>query len=228
VDVIFGSVLIFAVVFNAGATGKYQFPAFASMAVLLAAGALAWFPARWHMRAAAGILLLSAGASVYAMVALLRPSYGPPPQPSRAELDRATPLEADLGGATRLLGYLLDQTSVKPGDTLKISVYWLPEAATDKPLTAFAQAFVPEVGVVAQADVYPGGGTYPTNRWVPGRQFVDTYYLHIPADAPAAVQAPILFGLYDETTGERLTATGGDADPGGNNWINLGSVRIQP
>ena len=228
VAVIFLSVLIFAVVFNAGATGKYQFPAFASMAVLLAAGALAWFPPRWHWRVTSGILVLTAAASVYAIVALLWPSYGPPREPSRAELDRATPLEADLGGATRILGYHLAKTTVKPGDTLEVTVYWLPEAATDAPLTVFAQVFVPDVGVVAQADVYPGGGTYPTNRWTPGRMFEDTYYLHIPADAPAAAQAPILFGLYDEPSGQRATATGGDADPGGNNWIQFGTVSIAP
>ena len=159
------------------------------MAVLLAAGALAWFPPRWHWRVTSGILVLTAAASVYAIVALLWPSYGPPREPSRAELDRATPLEADLGGATRILGYHLAKTTVKPGDTLEVTVYWLPEAATDAPLTVFAQVFVPDVGVVAQADVYPGGGTYPTNRWTPGRMFEDTYYLHIPADAPAAAQA---------------------------------------
>jgi hypothetical protein len=227
-SVIFASVLVFAVVLNAGATGKYQFPAFPSMAILLAAGALAWFRPRWHGWVTAGLLLLTAAASVYAMVALLWPSYGPPRQPLQFELDRATPLEADLGGAARILGYHLDQTSLKAGDTLKVTVYWLPEATTPTPQTVFIQIFEPGVGVVAQLDLYPGGGTYPTNVWVPGRRFVDTYYLHLPPDAQPAAAAPILFGLYDEGTGQRLTATGGNADPGGNNWIQLGTVTIQP
>ena len=226
--VIFASVLVFAVVLNAGATGKYQFPAFPSMAILLAAGALAWFPTRWHGWVTASLLTLTAAASVYAMVALLWPSYGPPRQPLQFELDRATPLEADLGGAARILGYRLDKVSLKPGDTLKVTVYWLPEAATPTPQTVFIQVYVPNVGVVAQRDLYPGGGTYPTNVWVPGRRFVDTYYLHLPPDAQPAVGARILFGLYDESTGQRLTATGGSADPGGNNWIQLGTVTIQP
>jgi hypothetical protein len=221
------SVLYFSVILNAGATGKYNFPAFPSFAVLLAAGALAWFRPRWRGWAAAGVLLLMAAASVYAMVALLRPSYGPPPQPSQAELDAATPLEADLGGATRLLGYHLDQASVKPGDTLKVQVYWLPEATTAALETVFIQVLVPGAGVVAQNDVYPGEGAYPTTYWTPGRRFVDTYYLHIPADAPAATGS-IIFGLYDEASGQRLAATGGDADPGGNNFIQLGTVKIEP
>jgi hypothetical protein len=228
VAVIFLSVLAFALVLNAGATGKYQFPAFPSFAILLAAGALAWFRPHWHGWVTASLLLLTAAASVYAIFGLLRPSYGPPLQPTPAELNKATPLEADLGGATRLLGYHLDKTTVKPGDTLQINVFWLPEAATATLQTVFIQVFEPGVGVVAQRDIYPGGGTYPTTFWVPGRPFVDTYYLHLPPDAPPAAAAQILFGLYDEATGQRLTATGSDADPGGNNWIQLGTVNIQP
>ena len=228
VAVIFLSVLVFAVVLNAGATGKYQFPGFPSFAILLAAGALAWFRLRWQGWVTAGLLLLTAAASAYAIFGLLRPSYGPPPSPTPAELNGATPLEADLGGATRLLGYHLDQTSVKPGDTLQVHVFWLPKATTVNPQTVFIQVFEPGVGVVAQRDIYPGGGTYPTTFWVPGRAFADTYYLHLAPDAPPANGAQILFGLYDEDTGQRLTATGGDADPGGNNWVQLGTVNIQP
>jgi len=227
-SVISASVLVFAVVLNGGATGKYQFPAFPSMAILLAAGLLAWFRPRWHGWVTAGLLMLTAAASVYAIFGLLWPSYGPPRRPLQFELDRATPLEADLGGVARILGYHLDETSVDAGDTLKVTVYWLPEATTPTPQTVFIQVFVPDLGVVAQRDLYPGGGTYPTNIWVPGQPFVDTYYLHLPPNAQPAASAPILFGLYDESTGQRLTATGGDADPGGNNFILLGAVSIQP
>jgi len=228
VAVIVLSVLYFAVILNAGATGKYQFPAFPSFAILLAAGALAWFRPRWHGWVPAGLLLLMAATSVYAIFGLLWPSYGPPRPPLQFELDRATPLEADLGGAARLLGYHLDPTSLKPGDTLKVTVYWLPESTTPTPQTVFIQLFVPDVGVVAQGDIYPGGGTYPTTLWAPGQWFVDTYYLHLPPDAQPAASASIILGLYDEATGQRLTATGSDADPGGNNWIRLGTVVIHP
>src|SRR5207244_2635480 len=135
--------------------GKYQFPAFPSFALLLAAGALAWFPSRWHGWVAAGLLLLTAAASVYAIFGMLRPSYGPPLSPTASQLSAATPLEADLGGATRLLGYHLDRTTVKPGDTLQLAIYWLPEAVTATPQTVFNQIFAPGVGVVAQRDIYP-------------------------------------------------------------------------
>jgi hypothetical protein len=171
--------------------------------------------------------MLVLAASVYAILGLLRPSFGPPRRPWPFELDRATPLEADLGGAARLLGYRLEAPRVRPGETLRVTLYWLPEATTATPYTVFVHLYAPQAGIIAQRDLYPGGGTYPTDVWLPGRPFVDTYYLHLPPDAPIA-DARILVGLYDESSGQRLAATGADADPDGNDWIQLGTVTIAP
>lgn len=226
--VITASVLAFALNFNGGATGKYLFPAFPSLAILLAAGALAWPGPRWRGLAAAGLLALTLAASVYALFGLLLPAYGPPRRPLPFELDRATPLEADLGGVVRLLGYHLEKDSAHPGGTYRVTVYWLPQATTPIPYTVFVHLYVPGAGTVAQRDLYPGGGTYPTTVWVPGRPFVETFYLHLPPDAPTATGAQVLIGLYDEATGQRLPATGTNAGPPGTDWIEFGEIEIRP
>ncbi len=228
VVVISASVLAFALAFNGGATGKYLFPAVPSLAILLAGGALDWFRPRRQGAVTAGLLLLTLATSVYAILGLLWPSYGPPRRPWPFELDRVTALEADLGGAARLLAYRLDRTQVKAGDTLRVTLYWLPEATTPAPYTVFVHLFAPEVGIIAQRDLYPGGGTYPTDVWLPGKPFVDTYYLHLPPDAPPGAETRLLVGLYDEQSGERLAATGADAGPPGTDWIEFGSVTIAP
>ena len=57
---------------------------------------------------------------------------------------------------------------------------------------------------------------------------MDTYYLHLPADAPAADNAQVLIGLYDEASGQRLPATGADAGPPGTDWIEFGDIPIRP
>jgi hypothetical protein len=231
VAVVAASVLAFALRFNGGATGKYLFPAFPSLAVLLAGGWLSCLE-RWpHPRrawAAAAILALSLAAAVYAIFGLLRPAYGPPRRPWPGEVGRARPLEADLGGAARVLAYKLDRERAQPGDSLRITVYWLPQDYTPAPYTVFVHVYVPGVGLIAQTDIYPGGGTYPTDVWVPGRPFVDTYTLRLPSDAPGSTAAEIVLGLYDEQTGLRLTATGADAGPAGTDWIELGTVAFGP
>jgi hypothetical protein len=107
-----------------------------------------------------------------------------------------------------------------------VTVYWLPQAVTPVPYTVFVHLYVPGVGTVAQRDLYPGGGTYRTSVWVPGRPFVDTYYLHLPDALPAA-EAQVLIGLYDEATGQRLPASGANAGPSAD-WIEFGEITLVP
>jgi hypothetical protein len=221
------SVIIFALRSNGGATGKYLFPAFPALALLLGAGWLSWFPGRARGWAAGIVLLLSLAASLYAIFGLLRAAYGPPRQPWPWELARATPLDADLGGAARVQGARLSTEAVRPGDTLRVTVYWQPLDWTPSPFTVFVHLYSPEFGVIAQEDVYPGAGTYATTIWVLGQPFVDTHSLHLPADAPPG-EAQVVLGLYDEATGFRLPVTGHDAGPVGADWVELGRVEVAP
>jgi hypothetical protein len=222
------SVVIFALEFNGGATGKYLFPMFPSLAIVLAAGWLAWFSPRWRSLAVMGLLGVSLAAAIYAAFGLLLPAFGPPRQPLPGEMNGATALEADLGGDARLLAYRLDKHTLRAGETLRVTVYWLPEAATAMPYAVFVHLTDPDLGTLAQRDIYPGGGTYPTTVWQAGRPFVDTYTLKMPADAPRTDHAQIVIGLYDEASGQRLTATGGDAGPPGTDWIQIGRVAVTP
>ncbi len=231
IGVVTASVLYFALAFNGGATGKYLFPAFPALALVLGGGALAWFerpalrPRHVHPWPAFGLLALSGAATVYAIVGLLLPAYGPPRQPRPGEVARATPLDANLGGAAELLGYRLSAPQVAPGEVLRVTVYWRPLDFTPGPYTVFVHLAAAELGVIAQQDLYPGGGTYLTDAWALGRTFVDTYYLHVPFDATTSGAAELRLGLYDEATGERLPVSGADAVPD-QGWVTLGPVVV--
>lgn len=220
------SVWVFALRFNGGATGKYLFPLFPSLALVLAAGWQGAFAARGRVWVSAALLGLSLAASLYAAFGLLRPAYGPPRRPLPGELQFATPLEADLGGTARVLAYRLDTPNARPGETIRVTVYWLPESQTDVPYTVFVHLMDAGGSLLAQRDIYPGNGTYRTTVWVPGRAFADTYSLRVPSDAPATTGAQLALGLYDEASGTRLTAGGADAGPPGTDYIQIGTVTI--
>jgi hypothetical protein len=155
------------------------------------------------------------------------PAYGRPRAPWPGEVARATPVDGDLSGAVRVLGDRLDRDAVRPGDTLAVTVYWLPTDYTPVPYTAFVHLVSAEGALVAQSDRYPGAGAVATNLWPLGRAFVDTFHLTVPLDA-APGEAQLMLGLYDEQTGERLLASGLNADPAGSNAIVLGSVSVLP
>lgn len=222
------SVFTFALQFNGGAAGKYLFPAYPSLALLLAGGFRGWFSTRRWPLAALGLIGLKLALSLYALVGLILPTYGPPRAPLAWELNRLTPLEADIGETAQVLGYRLSADRLAPGQEFAVTVYWSPESLTDVPYTVFVHLYSPTLGSLAQQDIYPGAGTYATTVWSLGRPFVDTYHLQVPGDVPSVRDAQIVLGLYDEVTQQRLPVTGRDAGPPETNWVQFGTIEIQP
>ena len=152
-------------------------------------------------------------------------ALAPPPAPEPAELAQRTQVQANIGGVAQILGYRLDQTSVRAGETLSVTVYWLPLANTDQPYTVFVHVYSPTAGSLGQSDGYPGQGNYLTTVWIHGQPFADTYQVPVRAGAPAG-DAIFILGLYDLQTGQRLPVSGPDAGPTGQDWVQFGQVRV--
>jgi hypothetical protein len=225
--VVCGSLVLYAAWVAPGLPGRYLFPAFPSLAVLIAGGWLAWFPPRWRTAGALALAGLTLAATLYALWGLLIPTYAPPPTASAATLSRATPLDANIGDTAQVLGYTLASSTVQPGGILQVTIYWQPLSRTDVPYTVFLQLYDPSQGVIAQIDSFPGLGNYATTVWDVGRPIVDVYRLKIPPDAPAA-QAELVFGLYNGNDGVRLPVTGADAGPADLAWVQFGHIMVTP
>ena len=224
---VFGALLFYAGSVAPGLPGRYVFPAFPSLAAVLAAGWLNWTSPRRRWLAALVLAGLTLAASLYALVGLLIPTYRMPLTASAAELRAMTPLDANIGDTAQVLGYRLSATTVRPGETLEVTVYWQPLSQTDVPYTVFLHLVDADLRPIAQRDTYPGLGNYATTVWDVGRPFVDIYRLAVPADAPAGPHA-LVFGLYDGASGVRLPVSGGDAGPPDLAFVKLGSVQVGP
>jgi hypothetical protein len=123
-------------------------------------------------------------------------------------------LDAELGGAIRLLGFSPTlHRVVHPGDELTLTLYWLANTSTDEAYTLFVHMVGADGTKLTQYDGQPQGGFYPTAFWDPGERLEDPVTLMIPADAaPGSYQ--LLAGLYLPASGSRLATTGADAGPG--------------
>lgn len=223
------SVFSFMLTINGGWIGRYLFPAFISLGCVLAAGFLGWVQnARWHGVVAWGFNGLQIALASYAAFGLMLPAYSPPPTPTAAELQRMTPVDANIEGAARVLGYTIDPPVVRPGGVVTVTVYWEVTARTELPYTVFIHVLDPTYGSLAQRDTYPGLGNYPTQFWEVGRTFVDTYRLYLPAEVPSTENATIVLGLYNWRDMIRLPVTGANAVPPEERWVQFGQVVIQP
>jgi hypothetical protein len=111
-----------------------------------------------------------------------------------------------LGDVATLLGYDLDQTELKPGDRLKLTLYWLANDASDRPLTVFVQMLGQDGRVYAQQDQVPLAGVRPTTGWLNGEYITDIYQLTIEPETKSGIYQ-LIAGMYDNQSGDRLPSS---------------------
>jgi hypothetical protein len=120
--------------------------------------------------------------------------------------EQAIPQRLDyrLGDTITLLGYELTTT-----DPAALTLYWRTlapdQGGVARPYTVFVHALDAGGQVVAQFDVPPLNGLYPTDAWLPGQLIADTHAMTLPASTRA-----LAVGLYDPASLARLPVTDKD------------------
>ena len=133
------------------------------------------------------------------------------------------PLKATLGNQVQFLGYDLDTVSIKPGQTLHLTLYWQTLAEMDESYTVFTHLLDKENRIWAQKDSVPVEGTLPTCCWVKDEIIADEYEIPIQPDAPPG-QYVIEIGMYQLETGQRLRVREGPEGEG--DRILLSTVEV--
>ncbi|HEY85335.1 MAG TPA: hypothetical protein G4N96_09520 [Chloroflexi bacterium] len=115
------------------------------------------------------------------------------------------PLSVTLGEEIQLLGYDLADTRITPETPLSFALHWQAIKQPKSNYTVFTQLIGPDGQVWAQQDNQPQSGRYPTTAWAIQDRVVDRYELSLKEGAPSGTYR-LLVGMYDLTTGQRLTA----------------------
>ena len=132
-----------------------------------------------------------------------------------------TPVDVTLGDRVKLLGYTLDTDKVQPGDTVNIVLYWQALAPIERNYQVFVHLY--DGAMWGQHDGAPDCDIQPTSGWEPGQIVRDAHQVQLAADVSAG-EVPLLAGMYDLITGERLTATSTGGDAG--DAIHLTNLRV--
>jgi hypothetical protein len=120
-----------------------------------------------------------------------------------------TPVEANFGKQIRLLGYDLEAEEARPSGRLTVTLYWQALAPIERNYQVFVHLYDGELW--AQHDGAPACDIWPTTRWEPGQIVADPHIVKLPAEMPDGPM-PVLVGLYDLLTEDRLPVNG---DPDG-------------
>ena len=111
----------------------------------------------------------------------------------------------------KLLGYDLSRETIKPGQTLNVTLYWMAARPVTQTYQSFVHVIGPDEQLWSQSDhLNPAG--FPTDQWPLDRYIRDTHQLTLQSNAPAGTYE-IHVGLYRLEEAHRLSVI--DASEGG-------------
>ncbi|HEX8231612.1 MAG TPA: phospholipid carrier-dependent glycosyltransferase [Chloroflexia bacterium] len=161
-------------------------------------------------------------------IQIYRTGYTPPQSP--ADVRAQQPVNAQYheldpnGGTITLIGAdYPDQ--IEAGSTLPLTLYWTADRALNTNYTVFVHLIDASGNKLAQIDVGPRSGTYPTSLWPPGEVIVDEMTLTLPAELPPG-EYNMRVGLYlqiDAGAHTAFTLTNAPPNSGGD-YVLLGPV----
>jgi hypothetical protein len=129
------------------------------------------------------------------------------------------PVGANFSERIQLLGYSLGPGGAWPGETVSLTLHWQALSTMDTSYSVFIHLVDGEGQILAQHDAVPGQGTLPTTGWVEEEIVTDHYELGLDVDLPEDDYS-LLVGLYDVSTGARLTLL-----PDGRDHVALTTLR---
>jgi 4-amino-4-deoxy-L-arabinose transferase-like glycosyltransferase len=151
--------------------GRLLFPALGAIVILLAAGLLAWLPARRLGVGAAVLGATSLALGVYALVGVLAPAFAPPEAASDGEW-KPTAVTAPVSfGELALIGYTLDPDPV---------LYWQAATAPVQDWRTVLRVTSKDGSLVWEWRRSPGAGRWSTDRWSENSVVRDAYTVQWP------------------------------------------------
>jgi len=189
--------------------GRLMFGAIAPLSILIALGILAVFRSDTTRRWVAGGLASGlALVALYVPLADIAPRYTPTPIISEADLPASLqPVQAIFGEGMELIGYTVDATPRRPGETQSVMLYW---RARQRMVTDYVLALhllgrnAEEVGKI---DSWPSGGLRPTSTWQVGEIFVDRYAVPISGQAHTPTVLRLHLAVWEAHPDQQLPIT---------------------
>ena len=185
--------------------GRLLFPALPALALLMAAGWEGLWPRRVRSAGMTAIALAFLFWAARAPFFTILPTYAPPPVREESALPASlVRVDARIGDAAVLVGYLVRPDTVRPGEWVTATLCWKPLRRTAVNYSVYVHLLGRGQKIVGQRDTYPAGGRLPTSDWDTTGVFCDDLRIPVIADAEGPTVLRLTGGLYDLRTGERL------------------------
>jgi hypothetical protein len=151
--------------------------------------------------------------------------HDPPdaPPPARPAGEGWTPWEATWEPGLSLQAVRLPG-AVSTDGPISVGAVWTASQPIRRPYTLFVHMYDADGELVAQRDVMPLNGAWPTSCWQPGATLEGRYELVLLRPLKPGVYR-LELGFYWLPSGERLPVQGQGAEP--SRSVRLGAVRVE-
>ncbi len=213
-----------------GSQGRLVFVALSSLSLWMTVGILAWLPAGGAARyrpqlqamplfAVSGLFLAVTG---FAPLLVIAPAYALPPVLPTVSAHRIDSVFTDERAALGLIQAQMQTTEAQPGDWVHLLLDWQILSPADRDYSLFLHLLTPDGVILAQRDIYPGGGKLATSDLPTGYAWHNPMAVRLPPTAYTPMRLEARVGWYDLATGQRLRL----AD--GRETVEIGTVRLVP
>ncbi len=201
-----GLVLWSTITLWSGNQGRYLLAAMPVLGAIGAFGLEGWTPRRIRLPVALSGALLMAAACTISLFGFFLPAYHVWPVPAHI----ANPVTYRYGDAATLIGTDTAQVTARPGQTVRLTLYWQAIAPTDQRLLAYLHSVD---STIVRRDSLTGLGALFSTDWRPGERWAENWVLIIPPDAEPQRVYALVAGLYDPQSDANLPITGADGSP---------------
>ncbi len=105
------------------------------------------------------------------------------------------PRSIHLSEEMSLVGYDQELGSLRPGEKLRLTLYWQARRTPGGVYSSFVHLVNEEGQRLAGSDHQPGGDFYPTSLWQPGETLLDRHVFTVPPQTPVG-RYRLLVGMY--------------------------------
>ena len=118
-------------------------------------------------------------------------------------------------------------TQVAPGGKADVILWWRANRPVNQSYTVFNHLLDEQGNLRAQQDGAPGGGTSPTDWWMPGEIVDDHHVIPIPEEIEAPVDLTLAVGLYTWPSGERSGVDQSCPGASPDRYLELTDIRVR-
>jgi len=189
--------------------GRLMFTTLPIISMYLAAGLLAWSPAK-HRKIVASVIIGAIGfITLFTASNTVAAAYLPPAPITESQLPSdLKPIRARLAPGVELIGYKVESPQrVTPNDSIIVTLYWRSLVPMSADYNLFLHLLGQKQTLVGNVDTWTGGGLRPTSLWRVGEIYKDRCVIALDPKSKTPSKLLLDIAMWEKDSNQKLPIT---------------------